>query len=169
MRASITGQFVSLLDGKYSRKILVLVSLFFPTQVDNLFSAKCCSKKLPILYAYFFQTQNLGSNYKLTGSNVMAKKFTFGEQKANFLGVTFELVISLIPVFNCGKICKINGLFALAVGIKVINSDEKKIHLDENLLYTFGSTGTVLNRPTQKCLSSSSRLSSCSALEVLLD
>ena len=45
----------------------------------------------------------------------MAKKLIFGQQKANFLAITFQSVNRLISNFEYGKICRIDGLFAIAV------------------------------------------------------
>ena len=50
-----------------------------------------------------------------SGSKVKAKKLTFSQQKVNFLSITFEPVVWLIPNFECGKICLVDGLFAKAV------------------------------------------------------
>ena len=50
-----------------------------------------------------------------SGSKVIAKKLTFSQQKVNFLFITFEPVVWLIPNFECGKICLVDGLFAKAV------------------------------------------------------
>ena len=50
---------------------------------------------------------------RTTGSEVMAKKFISGQK--NFLVITFEPVVRLIPNFEGGKICMGDGLFAKAV------------------------------------------------------
>ena len=60
-----------------------------------------------------------------TDSIVMAKKFTFSQQKVNFLALTFESVVWLIPNFGCRKICRIDDLFAKAV------SRNEVVHLSE--------------------------------------
>ena len=50
---------------------------------------------------------------RTTGSEVMAKKFICGQN--NFLVITFEPVVRLIPNFEGAKICMVDGLFAKAV------------------------------------------------------
>jgi len=50
-----------------------------------------------------------------SGSKVVAKKLTFGQQKANFLSITFEPVVWSIPNFESGKICLVDCLFASGV------------------------------------------------------
>ena len=61
-----------------------------------------------------------------TGSKVLAKLFTFSQQKVNFLAITFLSVNWLISNFPYGIIRRIGGLFAKAVcGNKVVNLVEK--------------------------------------------
>ena len=50
---------------------------------------------------------------RTTGSEVMAKKFISGQK--NFLVITFEPVVRLIPNFEGAKICMVDGLFSNAV------------------------------------------------------
>ena len=50
---------------------------------------------------------------RTTGSEVMAKKFICDQN--NFLVITFEPVVRLIPNFEGAKICMVDGLFSNAV------------------------------------------------------
>ena len=60
-----------------------------------------------------------------TDSKVRAKKLTFCWLKVNFLAITIESVVWLIPDFDCRKICRIDDLFAKAV------SRNEVVHLSE--------------------------------------
>ena len=59
-----------------------------------------------------FAPSKFGLN-RTSGSKVMAKKLFW--PKINFLAITFEPVVRLIPNFEGAKICKVDGLFAKAV------------------------------------------------------
>ena len=59
-----------------------------------------------------FPHSKFGIN-RTAGLKVMAKKIKF--RLRNFLAITFKTVVRLIPNFECGKICKILGLFAKSV------------------------------------------------------
>ena len=59
-----------------------------------------------------FPHSKFGIN-RTAGSKVMAKKFKFWP--SNFLAITFEPVVRLIPNFECRKICMFLGLFAKSV------------------------------------------------------
>ena len=59
-----------------------------------------------------FAPSKFGIN-RTTDSKVIAKKFTLDQN--NFLAITFEPVVRLIPNFEGGKICRVDGLFAFAV------------------------------------------------------
>ena len=59
-----------------------------------------------------FPHSKFGIN-RTAASAVMAKKYNFGWR--NFLAITFKPAVRLIPNFECGKICKILGLFAKSV------------------------------------------------------
>ena len=60
----------------------------------------------------FFAPSKFGLN-RTTGSKVMAKKLFWSQ--INFLAITFEPAVRLIPNFECGKICMFLGLFAKSV------------------------------------------------------
>ena len=59
-----------------------------------------------------FPHSKFGIN-RTAGLKVMAKKFKFWPR--NFLAITFKPAVRLISNFECGKICKILGLFAKSV------------------------------------------------------
>ena len=59
-----------------------------------------------------FAPSKFGIN-RTTGSKVMAKKLFWPQM--NFLAITFEPVVGLIPNFEGVKICRVDGLFAKAV------------------------------------------------------
>ena len=59
-----------------------------------------------------FAPSKFGINWS-TGLKVMAKNFISAQN--NFLAITFEPVVRLIPNFEGAKICKVDGLFAKAV------------------------------------------------------
>ena len=59
-----------------------------------------------------FPHSKFGIN-RTAGLKVMAKKFL--GRNLNFLAITFKPAVWLIPNFECGKICKILGLFAKSI------------------------------------------------------
>ena len=71
-----------------------------------------------------FLQSKFGIN-QTTDSKVRAKKLTFCWLKVNFLAITIESVVWLIPDFDCRKICRIDDLFAKAV------SRNEVVHLSE--------------------------------------
>ena len=59
-----------------------------------------------------FPHSKFGIN-RTAGLKVTAKKFKF--RPRNFLAITFKPAVRSVPNFECGKICKILGLFAKSV------------------------------------------------------
>ena len=89
----------------------------------------------------------------LTDWKVMVQKLTFCWLKINFLTITFQPVDRLISNFECGKICRIDGLFTKAVcKNKVVNLGEKwlswvkmssRFHSKHDKIFLYKEEGTV--------------------------
>ena len=103
------------------QKILIQVAPFSLKWTTSFLETALANKSS--ILQIFLQSKS-GIN-QTTDSIVMAKKFTFSQQKVNFLALTFESVVWLIPNFGCRKICRIDDLFAKAV------SRNEVVHLSE--------------------------------------